>query len=134
MPELYAEQGGISAKEARQIFFRAHDAVGKEDIKWYLIPYWFERFEIRKDCGEFIAERSHRIELYDDAVEVLKLLKKAVILTNVPRKLAEAEMRVIENKAPVKLRLYSAVSDFGTLKEVLRYTEGSLSEKWNSRT
>jgi hypothetical protein len=32
-------QNRKSAKEARQIFFRAYDEVGKEDIKWYLIPY-----------------------------------------------------------------------------------------------
>jgi HAD superfamily hydrolase (TIGR01549 family) len=117
MPELYAEQEGISAEEARQILFRAYDEVGKEDIRWYLIPYWFKRFRIRKDCREFIAERSHRIELYDDAVEVLWLLRRAIILTNAPRELAEAEVKVIEGRAPVKLRLYSAVSDFGTLKK-----------------
>jgi len=109
--------GRYKRRRGRADLFRAYDEVGKEDIRWYLIPYWFERFGIRKDCREFIAERSHRIRLYDDAVEALRLLKSAIILTNAPRELAEAEVKVIEGRAPVKLRLYSAVSDFGTLKK-----------------
>jgi len=118
MPELYAEQEGVDAGEARQRFFRAYDEVGRGDVRWFLIPYWFERFGIRKDCREFIAERAHRIELYDDAVDALGYLHSAVISTNAPRELAEAEVEIIKGKvSDIDVALYSAVSDFGMLKK-----------------
>jgi len=46
--------------------------VGKEDIRWYQIPCWFDRFKIKKDLKEFIAERADRIEIYEDALRSLK--------------------------------------------------------------
>jgi putative hydrolase of the HAD superfamily len=118
MPELYAEQEGMDVEEAKQMFFRAYDEVGRGDIRWFLMPYWFERFGIRKDCREFIAERAHRIELYDDAIEALGYLHSAVISTNAPRELAEAEAEIIKGRIPdIDILLYSAVSDFGMLKK-----------------
>ncbi len=116
IPELYAEQEGIDLEEAKLALFKAYDEVGKGDIRWYQIPYWFDRFKIKKDPKEFIAERADRIELYEDALDALRSLKKAVISTNAPRELADVEIEIISKYTEV-IKTYSAVSDFGMLKK-----------------
>ena len=72
IPRLYAKARGISLEEARRAVDAEYETIGKYDVRWYDIRYWFGRFGL-SGPEKLLAEYLGELEYYPDALEVLEL-------------------------------------------------------------
>lgn len=119
MPQLYAEQKGISTSEARNLLKASYDRVGDEDLRWYQPRYWFDRFNLPgtpRSVVERIKEND-KVRLYEDAVETIEKLSEnytLIVISNAPRIFLDHSLEPIKHKF---FRIFSCVSDFERVKK-----------------
>jgi len=120
IPKLYSEKHGVSFQEAWNHCTSCYDGLGDQDLRWYDIDYWLEKFEIGADSSRLIDDLSHTIKLFDDSVPVLEFLKnkgfKLVVISNANRKFLDVKMRA-EGMNYFFSRVFSVTSDFQQVKK-----------------
>ena len=66
VPLLYSKRQGIWLSEAKDEVYAAYEDVGKDELRWYLPRYWFERFGIGDQLDAAIADSQARMKVYPD--------------------------------------------------------------------
>lgn len=113
IPKLYSEKYRVAVSEARRIVIREYEAVGVDDIRWYLPEYWVNLFKLDFNVGEVLNSIKHLVEPYPDAIEIVKSLYgryDMVIATNAHRVFINVEIDVIGEE--YFKHVFSCVSDY----------------------
>ena len=116
IPLLYGYENNIDFETAKMRVMAQYDTVGDGKPEWYDIEYWFDRLEITKDWRTILEERSEACSPYPEAQGVLERLKQQyqlIISSNTIREFLEIQLMVLPD---VFEKVYSAPSDFGTVK------------------
>lgn len=116
IPEIYAERHGVSVEEAYEFLIQRYEEVGKEDVRWYLPSYWFQRFNLDKTPMNVLEQLQEELFIYADAVEVLEELqeKQLIVVSNASRVFLKVELKELHGFFS---KVYSCVSDFGKVKK-----------------
>ena len=121
IPKLYSEQKGLPFEEAKRIVLDEYAKVGDERREWYDIKFWFKHFSLNGDWRKLMEDYRNELEVYPEVPEVLKYLSRRyrlILLSNSAREFIEFELEIIGN--PFE-RVFSATSDFNTLKKSTRF-------------
>jgi putative hydrolase of the HAD superfamily len=76
VPLLYSERQGIWLSEAKDEVYAAYEDVGKDELRWYLPDYWFERFGIADQLDQAMGEARNRMRVYPDVASLQALAGK----------------------------------------------------------
>jgi len=117
IPALYAEKHGLDL-DAAQVWVKAeYGTVGEGRTEWYDVDYWFRRLDLEADWRQLIRERTDLIRVYPDAAEALCRLREAyplIVSSNTIREFLELQVEVVGEPFT---HVFSAPSDFGTVKK-----------------
>lgn len=76
VPLIYSKKQGIWLSEAKDEVYAAYEEVGKDELRWYVPRYWFERFGIADQLEGAIADAESRIKVYPDVSSLRSLAGK----------------------------------------------------------
>jgi HAD superfamily hydrolase (TIGR01549 family) len=76
VPLIYSKRQGIWLSEAKDEVYAAYEEVGKEELRWYLPRYWFERFGMADKLESAVAEAQSRMKVYPDVSTLRSLAGK----------------------------------------------------------
>jgi putative hydrolase of the HAD superfamily len=76
VPLLYSKRQGILLSEAKDEVYAAYEDVGKEELRWYVPRYWFERFGIGNQLNQAISEAEAQMKVYPDVSSLHALAGK----------------------------------------------------------
>lgn len=113
IPKLYSEKYRLAISEAKKIVIKEYEAVGVDDIRWYLPEYWVNLFKLDFNVEEALNSIKHIAEPYPDAIEIVNSLYgkyDMVIATNAHRDFINVEINVIGKK--YFKHVFSCVSDY----------------------
>ncbi|PDM26891.1 haloacid dehalogenase [Candidatus Bathyarchaeota archaeon B24-2] len=117
IPKLYSEQRGIDFLEAKRVVLNEYRKIGERRREWYDIKFWFKRFGLKGDWRNLMEMYRSELKVYPEVCEVLDSLKRRyrlALLSNSAREFIEFTLEVIGN--PFE-KVFSASSDFNTLKK-----------------
>jgi putative hydrolase of the HAD superfamily len=120
VPQLYAKQNHISLKAAQKYLLQEYDKIGDSRIEWYDPAYWFNRFKINSDWNDLLKQYQQSVEIYPDAVPVLKHLSQCyplIVSSNAKREFIDIQLDV-SNLKQYFTQIFSSTSDFHTVKKV----------------
>jgi len=119
IPQLYSEKYNVDFAEAREIVAREYEKVGENDVRWYTLKYWLDYFGFKVEEGEVLEKYADKIEVYSEAILVLKNLHKRyslVLASAMPRNFINVKLRK-ENLFQYFDEIFSAISDFNMIKK-----------------
>jgi len=111
VPLLYSRRQGIWLSEAKDEVYAAYEDVGKDELRWYLPEYWFERFGIADQMGNALVEARNRMRVYPDVASLQSLAGKCrlVVCSN----MTDGFLKVLTPNLGIETEGYfSAVSAF----------------------
>lgn len=117
IPRLYAKKHGLDVDVALARVRAEYDTVGEGRKEWYDVDYWFRRLGLEADWRKLIRERVDLIHVYPDAAEALRRLGEAyplMVSSNTIREFLELQVEAVGEPFT---RVFSAPSDFGTVKK-----------------
>jgi HAD superfamily hydrolase (TIGR01549 family) len=117
IPALYAEKHGLDLDVALAWVKAEYGTVGEGRAEWYDVDYWFRRLGLEADWRQLIRERTELICVYPDAAEALRRLREAyplVVSSNTIREFLELQVEAV---GEIFTHVFSAPSDFGTVKK-----------------
>ena len=117
IPSLYAERHSLDQDEARARVLAEYGTVGEGRPEWYDVDYWFRRLGLEADWRSIIRGRADLIKVYPDAAEALVRLSGVypmVVSSNTIREFLDLQVEAV---GPYFTHVYSAPSDFGTVKK-----------------
>jgi putative hydrolase of the HAD superfamily len=117
IPRLYAEKHGLDLEAAREKVLAEYSTVGEMRREWYDVDYWFRRLELDADWRKLIRERADLIKVYHDAAEALRRLSGVypmIVSSNTIREFLDLQVEAVGHYFT---HIYSAPSDFGTVKK-----------------
>jgi len=117
IPKLYAARRGVSFKEAKEQVAKEYAVVGRDDIRWYILQYWFDRFKFDICPKELLGSLRQEVRVYPEVSSVLENLRRLydlVIISNAPEDILSYE---IEGLRHYFKRVFSSVTDFGQIKK-----------------
>ncbi|VVB59082.1 Phosphoglycolate phosphatase [uncultured archaeon] len=120
VPKLYAKQNHIRLKDAQKYLLEEYEKIGDKRIEWYDPAYWFNRFKIKSDWNDLLKHYQQSVEIYPDAVPVLKRLSQhfpLIISSNAKREFIEIQLDFSDLKQYFT-HIFSSTSDFHTVKKV----------------
>jgi len=124
VPRLYAEKNGIPFKEAREHVVREYERVGRADIRWYLLQYWFDLFGLSGSPRELLDSLRHEVRVYPEVPSVLENLERRydlVVVSNAPIDILSYE---IEGLRHYFTQVFSSITDFGLVRKTAEmYTD-----------
>jgi putative hydrolase of the HAD superfamily len=116
IPLLYSHQYNLELESARKFVLDHYDTIEVDEPEWYDTDYWLKRFGIKGDLRELLLSRRDDCETYPETKEVLEHLNKSykiIISSNTIREFLNIQI----SKLPkVFNQVFSAPSDFGTVK------------------
>ncbi|MHA1409757.1 MAG: HAD family hydrolase [Candidatus Odinarchaeia archaeon] len=116
VPQLYAKKKGLPVQQAK-IYLRAeYDKIGDEQVEWYDIQYWFDRFGL-ENYEELLDKYKSVIRYYPEVKDVLKELSaeyELIIISNAAREFLE---RTVEEIKHFFKHIFSGPSDFNMIKK-----------------
>ena len=113
IPKHYSKKYELTIDEAKKIVTEKYEAIGMDDIRWYIPEYWINLFGLDFNVEEELNNIKHLAEPYPDAIEILNSLYDRydlVIATNAHRKFIEVEIKVIGEK--YFKHVFSCVSNY----------------------
>jgi putative hydrolase of the HAD superfamily len=117
IPRLYAEKHDLDQDEARARVLAEYSTVGEGRPEWYDVDYWFRRLGLSADWRSLIRGRAALIKVYPDTSEALDRLSVVypmVVSSNTIREFLDLQVKAV---GPYFTRVYSAPSDFCTVKK-----------------
>jgi putative hydrolase of the HAD superfamily len=120
LPKIYAEEKGISIEQAKQFLIKEYDKIGDDQVQWYDISYWFERFHLQYHWKNLLADYKGAIEPYAEARNIIQQLSKEytlIILSNAKQEFINIELQESELQ-PYFTQVFSSISDFHQVKKV----------------
>jgi putative hydrolase of the HAD superfamily len=118
VPRLYAKAYSIGIEKAKKIVRKEYDKIGDEDINWYKLDYWFDRFSLKVNLMDLLEEFSVKIEFYPETEEVLSKMKnkyKLIISSNAAKEFISIEIDRLGKS--FFSSIFSSASDFNQLKK-----------------
>ncbi|MGD2250017.1 MAG: HAD family hydrolase [Candidatus Methanofastidiosia archaeon] len=111
VPALYAEQHTIDFETAKTIVKKAYDCVGEDDIRWYQLDYWFNRFELQGVPHNLLYQYRNFVCVYEEVPHILEHFKEytLVIASNAHKDFLSFTLSGIEQYFDY---IFSATSDF----------------------
>lgn len=119
LPRLYAEKKGVNVEKAKDEVFKEYDRVGADDVRWYSLDYWLERFSLGWDQNALLDKYRDRVALYPDVLPSLRKLSlryDLVVGSGMPDDFIEIKMRKNNIQRFFK-RTFSSISEFGLVKK-----------------
>lgn len=119
IPEEYAKRYSLSFDKAKQFIISEYNTIGDENILWYTIDYWLERFDIPVSPDVLLERYVDHIELFPDTEEVLERLKERftlIIASNAARIFVEKEI-LYTGIARYFTHIISATTDYNLVKK-----------------
>ncbi len=123
IPRSYAEKHGLRFEEAQRMILREYAAVGDENLLWYDVEFWLDRFGLAISAHELLDAYAEHIELTPHAMDVVQHLKtryRLAIASNAGRIFVDKELAhagLLDNFEYV----VSATSDLGMVKKEERF-------------
>jgi len=117
IPQLYARKTGTSFEKAKDYVLKEYDRVGRNNIRWYLPEYWFERFRLYEDPIDLFRSHVDKLRFYPEVPSVLGKLSqryKLIIASGAPRNIIEI---MIEKIHQYFKYIYSPISDSNEVKK-----------------
>jgi HAD superfamily hydrolase (TIGR01493 family) len=117
IPRLYAERHGCDFDAALTRVKAEYCAVGEGRAEWYDVDYWFRRLDLEADWRQLIRDRMGLIHVYPDAAEALLRLREVyplIVSSNTIREFLELQVEAV---GCTFTYVFSAPSDFGTVKK-----------------
>ena len=117
IPCLYAEKHELDLEAAREMVLAEYGEVGDRMREWYDVDYWFRRLGLDSDWRQLIRERAGLIKVYPDAAEALQRLSGVypmIVSSNTIREFLDLQVDAVGHYFT---HVYSAPSDFGTVKK-----------------
>jgi len=126
IPKLFAQNNQISLDEARKRVKREYDRVGNENLEWYDLNYWLDKFSIDASPQQVLKSYRERIRVFQDVPAVLENLKnqgyRLIVITNARREFVDIEMQQTGIQGFFE-RIFSSPSDFRLTKNATRVYE-----------
>lgn len=85
IPRRYAEVHNIKEDEATRIVLSEYDNVGSNDIRWYEVEYWINKFKLNIDAKRLVLKAVKRAYIYPEVYDVVPRIAEKytlVIATN----------------------------------------------------
>lgn len=123
IPELYAQQRGVSFDEAKALVVKEYQQVGEGAIEWYDIKYWFRRFQFDEAWETLMRRYVDKIKTYEDALPILERLKEKyplVLTSNAGREFIHLVMETTGLERYFD-HIFSATSDFQVVKKTPQF-------------
>lgn len=116
--ELISSKDSIPYDEALKYVSEEYDKMSDHRMEWYDLGYWFKRFNIDGDWRRLLYKYKDEVRVFPESRGVLEKLygRVPLILTsNAMREFIEIETKQAGIESYF-CRIFSAISDFGTLK------------------
>ena len=120
IPRIYAEENGISLENAKRKVYQLYEAVGPQDLRWYLPGYWISLLDLHVELSVLLEECRRLVEPYPDAIEAVQQLKgkyRLVILTNASSEFVELVLKEIAEFRDSFRAHYSSVTHFNLVQK-----------------
>ena len=117
MPMLYAEKTGLDFPAAKSYVIGEYMKIGSDQLEWYDLLYWIERFGLKVGKDELLQMYEDEIETYPEVQEVLDLLAESyelVVTSNAAREFIDIEL---DGLSDYFRETFSATSDFREVKK-----------------
>jgi HAD superfamily hydrolase (TIGR01549 family) len=117
MPMLYAEKTGLDFPAAKSYVVGEYMKIGSDQLEWYDLLYWIERFGLKVGKDELLQMYEDEIETYPEVQEVLDLLSEnydLVVTSNAAREFIDIEL---DGLSDYFRETFSATSDFREVKK-----------------
>ncbi|MBU7014495.1 MAG: HAD family hydrolase [Theionarchaea archaeon] len=117
IPRLYASRHNTDLDTAKKIVREEYERIGEEDIRWYQLEYWFNRFGLNESPAHLLNSYKHRVSLYKDVIPTLESLSAdytLVVASNAHRDFLSLTLSEIDSYFDC---IFSAVSDFNDVRK-----------------
>ncbi|UCD72567.1 MAG: HAD family hydrolase [Candidatus Bathyarchaeota archaeon] len=117
IPKLYAEKTGINLEDARVRIAAEYEAVGREDLRWYTLQYWFDLFDLDGSPREMFELFRSEIRIYPEVPSVLEILERQYDLTVIsghPKDMMLFEIAKLQHHFKY---FFSSVTDFNKVRK-----------------
>ena len=117
IPHLYAEKHNTDFESAKKVVTEAYDHIGEDNIKWYMLDYWFTHFDLDGSYHDLLDKYRKRITVYEEVPDVLDRLSKKYVLivaSNAHRDFLSLTLSSIESYFDY---IFSATADFGQVRK-----------------
>jgi len=120
IPTLYAEKRGITLREAREQVTEEYNKVGENDIRWYILQYWFDYFGLKGSPTELLESYRHEVRVYPEVPSVLENLEESyrmVVFSNAPKDILNFEIRGLRTHF---MKVFSSTTDFAGFRKTAK--------------
>jgi putative hydrolase of the HAD superfamily len=117
IPKLYAEKTGIDPEDARRRIVAEYEAVGREDLRWYTLQYWFDLFDLDSSPRELFELFRSEIRIYPEVPSVLEDLEKRydlIVVSGHPKDMLLFEIAKLRHHFKY---VFSSVTDFNKVRK-----------------
>jgi len=119
LPRLYSKQNGVSLENARELMRLEYNRIGMQRREWYDICFWIKHHKLDVDAKKIVADLSHKISVFPDALPVLTALKRQkrrmVVFSNTPKMFLDIKIKV-DGLEGFFERSISVYSDYSKIK------------------
>ena len=128
IPQIYAEEHGVSFEEAYSYVISEYDRIGPDNINWYLPEYWIRHFHLNVSLEELIERTLSKVMIYPEVPEVLRELGRDFILvisSNTSIEFIDAILEKIYAEVGYRVfsRVFSCVTDMYLPRKEVRFYE-----------
>lgn len=116
IPRIYGIQNDLDFEAAKNYVMEQYTTVGDGNPEWYDTDYWFQRLGIDRDWRRLLTDRRDDCNPYPDTLEALECLRGSrslIVSSNTIREFLEIQLKKLPE---VFGHVFSAPSDFGTVK------------------
>jgi len=112
VPSLYAQEHDMDFDTAREEVRKAYETIGDGDVRWYELPYWFNRFGLKGSHEDVLDRYVDTIHVYDEVVPVLQRLHESHVLIVASNAHRDFLIRTLQSVDCFIDQVFSATSDY----------------------
>lgn len=117
IPRLYADTYRLRLKEAKARVLREYEIIGKDDLRWYLPSYWFDRFGLNVSVVDALQGIKNLVKIYPEVPTVLERLgadHTLIATSRASREFIDLWSELLGNRFSYT---FSSTSDFGLVEK-----------------
>ena len=122
IPHLYSIKKRVSFDDAKEAVIREYEEVGREELQWYDLRYWIEKFDLNVGWQDLLSRFEDRIRTYPEVLKVVEELTqrgiRLIIITNASSEFLEFQLAETNMEGYFEA-VFSATSDFGMVKKTV---------------
>ena len=120
IPRLYAGKNSLSFEDAQKHVKSEYSKVGRENLEWYDLKYWTQKFDLDVSPEEILGSFKNRIELFPEVEGVLEECRdkgfRLIVVTNARREFLKMEFEKTQIGRYFDYD-FSSTSDFCLIKK-----------------